>query len=480
MVPEPRENLLPLEAAMKRGPESGSHEAIRSRLASCFAGTAFEGGLWLVGGSVRDPLLGRPEPPDVDVAVLGSALQAAEVVWEKGLAKYPPVQYPRFGTARIKVEGITIEFASTRAESYREDSRKPDVRPATLEEDAKRRDFTVNALFRDLFSGELVDPTGKGLGDLQARVLRTPTDPAVTFSDDPLRMLRAIRFRWSLGFDPAPGLYEAIEANASRLQIISGERIQEELLKMLSIPLASKCFKDLRQTGLLGQFWSELCALSGVEQGDYHHLDVWEHTLAVLDATNPNDSVLRLAALFHDIAKPLTRSVEPDGRVRFFGHETKGAELAWAMLRRLKFSNEVVDAVSLLVRYHMRLAPGRPLSQPAARRLIRDVGDELERLLDLIEADRTGHKPGVEGVDVEEVRAAVERVALETPREKIASPLDGERIMELTGLTEGPAVGRVKHYLEEAVIEGRLAPEDVSAAEQMIPEALKWARGHGK
>lgn len=461
---------------MKRSPEPSPLEAIRSRLAACFASTDFEGAMWLVGGCVRDPLLGRPEPPDVDVAVLGSALEAAQAMWERGLAKYPPVQYPRFGTARIEVEGVTIEFASTRAESYSEDSRKPEVRPATLEEDARRRDFTVNALFRDVFSGELVDPTGVGLADLNARVLRTPTDPELTFSDDPLRMLRAIRFRWSLVFEPAPGLYEAIVASAPRLQIISGERIHEELLKMLAIPAASQCLEDLRQTGLLGQFWSEFCALSGVEQGDYHHLDAWEHTLAVLDATDPGDPILRLAALFHDIAKPQTRTVEPDGRVRFLGHETVGAEMARAMLRRLKFSNEVVDAVSLLVRHHMRLAPGRTLSQPAARRLIRDIGDELERLLDLIEADRKGHKPGVAGVDVEEVRAAVERVARETPREKIVSPLDGEKIMQLTGLTEGPSVGRIKLYLEEAVIEGRLAPGDESAAEQMIPDALKWAQ----
>ncbi|HRF61237.1 MAG TPA: HDIG domain-containing protein [Fimbriimonadaceae bacterium] len=431
------------------------------------SGTPFEGKVWLVGGAVRDALSGREVSDDLDLVVEGDALDLVWRLFEGGIGEARPTLYASFGTALLPVPGAKVEFVTARRESYRGESRKPTVEPATLLEDARRRDFTVNALYVNVHSGELRDDVG-GLGDLRSRILRTPLDPVETFRDDPLRMLRAIRFRAKLGFEYAAGVEAAIEAEADRIAILSVERIQEELVKMLLLPNAGAALEDLRRLGLLVRFAPELAAMSGVEQGRYHHLDVWLHTLVVVDNTPADNLVLRLGALFHDIGKPSTRTTDVEGNTRFFGHEIVGAEMARDVLGRLRFSHEIAARVIRLVRNHMRLGSAPKFSASAARRLIRDLADDLDLLLDLVEADQRGLKSGVSTFELAPIREAIDRVLQETPADTLRSPLDGIEIMTLLGIEGGPQVGTAKAWLTERVIEGELAPDDREGATAML------------
>ncbi len=447
------------------------HVALEA-VAKATKGTQFDSQLWLVGGAVRDELLGASQDNDFDIVLEGDSLAVVDLLWKKGISKIPPVTYPRFGTALVMVEGANVEFVTARKESYEEGSRKPDVEPATLLEDALRRDFTVNTLMRNLHTGEVCDPLGRGLDDLGAKVLRTPREPEQTFFDDPLRMLRAVRFRWKLGFEPVVGLYDAIQRESQRLEVISAERIRDEVVKMLLHPTASHALRDLMELELIDQFAPELREMEGIDQGRWHHLDVWEHTLLVIDnVPQPRTLTQVLAALLHDVGKPRTWSCDADLNIRFFGHETLGAEMAEQILRRLKFSNEEILPVTLLVKNHMRLGSFEKLSTPAARRLMRDMGPQLDDLLTLVEADAASLRPGVRAMDLKPIREKLEKTRFETPVESLHSPLTGEEIMELTGLPSGPEVGRLKHALVEEVIEGRMQPGDRDAATQ-------WIRSH--
>ena len=275
-------------------------------------GTVYENDLYLVGGAVRDELLGLSPQADVDLVTTGPIEPLVELL--RPVSSIAPVVYERFGTAMLRIDGTPVELVRARKESYDGGSRKPQVEPATLRDDALRRDFTANALLRRLADGELVDPTGQGLRDLRAGVLRTPLDPAETFRDDPLRMLRAVRFRWKLGFVPAPGLFEAIEAEAARLTIVSEERVRDELRKMILHPTAADAFADAMRLGLLDAFAPELKPMLGCEQGHWHHLDVWDHSLLVLrHVASLGDETLAWAALLHDLGQYLGR---PDQTLR--------------------------------------------------------------------------------------------------------------------------------------------------------------------
>jgi poly(A) polymerase len=440
------------------------HPALESIKAATL-GTRFESDLYLVGGAVRDDLLGIPHEADFDLVTTGSSAELAELL--APLSSIPVVTYERFGTAMLRVDGAAIELVTARRESYESGSRKPEVARASLEEDATRRDFTVNALMRSLSSGELLDPTGRGLEDLRTGVLRTPLDPEATFRDDPLRMLRAVRFRWKLGFSYAPGLVEAIGAERERLQILSMERIRDEFVKMVQHPSAADAMGELMSLGLFEFFVPEFVPMVGCEQGSYHHLDVWQHTLLVLRNAGSDDLILSLAALFHDVAKPETKSVDSEGKIRFFGHEAVGASMTNRILRRLKFPQRDVDAVARLVKSHMRLGSSPEFTAAAARRLLRDLGPDTGRLLDLVEADANGLKTGVRVMDLTAIRARLAEVLRAAPVEKLTSPISGERIMELTGLPAGPRVGEIKQMLTEKVLEGELSPDDVLEAEKL-------------
>lgn len=449
------------------------HPALQS-IANLTRGTEWEGGLWLVGGAVRDELLGLPPSPDYDIVLEGDALAVADHLFRSGGTDGHPTTYARFGTVAVGVQGTAIEFATARRESYDPDSRKPHVEPATLLDDARRRDFTANTLMRNLHSGELLDPLGTGLADLRAGILRTPLDPAQTFHDDPLRMLRAVRFRWRLGWEYAPALAEAIQNEAPRLDIISRERIRDEWTKMLLYRSASDAMRDLLYLGLLGRFAPEFETMLGVTQGKWHHLDVWDHTLLVLDNVIQDGGhlELRLAALFHDVAKPATRTIDDKGDIRFFSHEVVGAEMTRVRLRDLRFGEATVDAVARLVKNHMRLTSGPSFTPSAARRLLRDLGDQVDDLIALVDADARGLKTGTRTLDLAVVRDRIEATKVATPESTLESPLSGAEIMAITGWSPGPEVGRIKAALREMVLDGQLAPDDLEQARNLVAE---WA-----
>ena len=407
---------------------------------------------WVVGGYVRDHLLGRAQP-DLDVVVEeGGASQLAERFADLAGAG-PPVTFERYGTAQVTLPGHLVEFVSARSESYASDSRKPDVRPATLEEDLRRRDFTINTLLMD-FGGEIQDRLGTARADLEARILRTPADPIRTFSDDPLRMLRAVRFAAQLGFDLTPDLLPAMRQLSGRLAppVVSVERIADELCKMLESERPKLALELLDSGGLLEVVLPEVTACKGVEQGGYHTHDVFGHTLLAVEHSPP-DLVVRLAVLLHDVGKPVTATA--DGA--FTGHEEVGAGIARAALERLRFPQRDIDAVVTLVRLHLRPVYYRSeWSEGAVRRLARDAGPQIERLLALARADIAASAyPEPEKLD--ELAARLATVLAEQPT-RMAAPIDGEDIMRVRGLAPGPEVGRIKERLGELIMDGEIEP----------------------
>ncbi|MHB8613039.1 MAG: CCA tRNA nucleotidyltransferase [Candidatus Dormibacteraceae bacterium] len=415
---------------------------------------------WVVGGYVRDKLLGRPHPnPDV-VVEQGEALKLAKRFATLAGAP-PPVVFERFGTAQVSLPGHLVEFVNARSESYAPDSRKPDVRPATLSEDLRRRDFTINTLLMD-FDGAILDHVG-GQKDLDARILRTPTDPLRTFADDPLRMLRAIRFASQLGFEPAPDLLPAMRQMKARLAppVISAERVAEELRLMLTSPRPRLAIELLDAGGLLESVLPELAACKGVKQSGYHTHDVLGHTLLTVERVPP-DLVLRLAGLFHDVGKPSTAT--PDGA--FTGHEIVGANMARAALERLRFAQRDIDTVVRLVGLHLRPVYYRSeWTDGAVRRLARDAGVELDRLMALARADVAASAyPEPEKLD--ELQARIQMVLAEKPS-RLESVVTGEDVMRVRGIGPGPEVGRIKKRLEELVIDGEVPPAGEAVLEYL-------------
>jgi poly(A) polymerase len=407
---------------------------------------------WVVGGYVRDRLLGRSQP-DLDVVVEGGgALQLAERFAEVAGAP-PPVTFERYGTAQVTLPGHLVEFVSARSESYPADSRKPDVSPATLDEDLRRRDFTINTLLMD-FDGNIHDRLGGARADLDAHILRTPADPLQTFNDDPLRMLRAVRFAAQLGFELRPELVDAMRQLSGRLAapVISVERTAEELRKMLLSERPRLALELLDAGGLLVVVLPELAACKGVEQGGYHTHDVYGHTLLTVELTPP-DLVVRLAAVFHDVGKPATAT--PDGA--FTGHEEVGAGMARAALERLRFPTKEIDAVVTLVRLHLRPVYYRSeWSDGAIRRLARDAGGQIDRLMALARAD-VGASAYPEPEKLDELAARLKAVLAERPT-RLAPPVDGEDIMRVLSIPPGPAVGKIKERLGELIMDGEIEP----------------------
>jgi len=421
--------------------------ALLKRAASDLGATA-----WVVGGYVRDKLLARPHL-DLDVVVEhGDSLAVARRFAELAGAP-PPVTFERFGTAQVTLPGRLVEFVTARTESYAADSRKPDVRRATLDEDLRRRDFTVNTLLMDV-DGKIHDRLG-AREDLEAKLLRTPSDPVRTFTDDPLRMLRGVRFAAELGFELAPDLMPALRQLRSRLAppVISAERIAEELRKMLESPRPKLALELLDEAGLLEVVLPELAACKGVAQTGYHTHDVFGHTLLAVEGTPP-DLLTRLAALFHDVGKP--RTAKGDGT--FIGHEEVGAEMARGALERLRFSQREIEVVTRLVRLHLRPVFYRSeWTDGAVRRLARDAGPHLDRLMALAKADIAASAyPEPEKLD--ELQSRLDAVRSERPS-RLQPLITGEEIMRARGIGPGPEVGRIKQKLEELVIEGEIQPE---------------------
>lgn len=448
-------------------------ETVLNLLRDATQATEYAGRLYLVGGYVRDRVMGVWAPKDdIDIVLEGDAIGLAEHFYEQDVARYRPVVYPRFGTAMIVVgdgeDARNVELVTARVESYSEDSRKPsDVRPGTLADDARRRDFTINTLLQNLHTREVTDPLGHGFADIEAQIIRTPTAPHLTFQDDPLRMLRAVRFAARFDFEIEPATWKAICKSAPRLAIVSAERIRDELCKTLMTERASLGLKLLHESGLVLQFAPELLAMVGVTQNSFHAYPVWEHTLVALKSLPPDAPLAaRLATLLHDIGKPPTRSVDESGNVHFYGHQAVGADQARGLLARLKFSNEEIGAVTRLVAEHMRIGEYTPdWSDAAVRRLIRDLGQQLDDLFTIHSADVAAL--GEEHQDISraaELRKRIDAIQQAQDIQTLKSPLDGIEIMRLLNISAGQEIGRIKKFLTNEVVEGRLAQDDKEQA----------------
>lgn len=432
-------------------------------LADAFVDAGFP--LYLVGGIVRDLILGRSLAlgPGADIDLTTSArpeeikaivAPVVDALWAQG---------ERFGTIGVKLGDRNIEITTHRAESYVPESRKPDVAFGTeIVDDLERRDFTVNAMALRIPVPELIDPFG-GVADLAAGRLRTPLSPEVSFTDDPLRMLRAARFIAGYNLEPDADLVEAVRTNAHRLEIASAERIRDELDKLLVVPDPSAGLWFVVDTGLADLFLPELAAMRLEQDPIHHHKDVLAHTIAVVAKTRP-DRITRIAALLHDVGKPKTRSFT-DGGVTFHHHEVVGARMARDRMQALRYSNEDVAAVKKLVYLHLRFHTyGMGWTASAVRRFVRDAGDVLPELIELTRCDcttRNKRKADRLARRMDELEARIAELRAQEEIDAIRPDLDGRQVMDHLGTGPGPHVGKaLDHLLELRLEEGPLGEED--------------------
>ena len=439
---------------------------------------------YVIGGFVRDVILERTQPTDIDFVCVGSGIELANKVSEL-VGNDTKVQvFKNFGTAMLRFQDLELEFVGARKESYRSDSRKPIVEDGTLEDDQNRRDFTINALAIRLNKehfGELIDPFD-GLEDIENKIIRTPLEPNITYSDDPLRMMRAIRFATQLNFNIEESSLHAIKNNASRLEIISQERITEELNKIILSSKPSIGFKLLFNTELLHQFFPKMVDLQGIDIIDNKgHKDNFYHTLQVLDniCENTDNLWLRWAAILHDIAKPDTKKFEEKQGWTFHGHEFLGSKMVPKIFKQLKLPlNEKMKYVKKLVKLHLRpiVLAQEIVTDSAVRRLLFDAGEDIDDLMTLCDADITSKNP--EKVkrylnNFQLVRQKIKDVEERDHIRNMQPPISGEEIINIFDIKPSKEIGILKNAIKEAILDGIIANEKKEAYQFLIKKAAE-------
>ena len=438
---------------------------------------------YLIGGYVRDLFLNRPTN-DVDVMVVGNGIETARALSTRLGREHQPAIYQNFGTAQVKWHGIEIEFVGARRESYDRNSRKPIVEDGTLEDDLNRRDFTINALGICLNAdhfGELVDHF-EGLYDLEDGIIRTPLDPDITFSDDPLRMMRCIRFATQLNFFIDDETFDALERNKERIKIISAERIIAELNKIMLSPIPSKGLIDLERCGLLELILPEITALEGREtKAGVSHKDIFYHTLQVVDnvAQRSDNLWLRWAALLHDVGKPITKAFSPTLGWTFHNHNLVGAKLVNRIFKRMKLpTDERMKYVKKLVELHMRpiVIADEEVTDSAVRRLLFDAGNDIDDLMTLCESDITSRNEIRKQRFLNNFNTVRQKLKDIEEKDRIRNfqpPVDGEEIMRIFELMPCREVGTLKSCIKDAILDGKIPNEHDAAYEFMLKKAAE-------
>ncbi len=432
--------------------------------------------VYVVGGYVRDHLL-RKEVKDTDIVVIGSGIEFAKKV-AKDFKRTNLILFEKFGTAMLPLDDRKLEFVGARKESYRKNSRKPHIEGGTLDDDLSRRDFTVNAIAVSLNAktfGKIVDPFD-GQSDLQAGILRTPLDPVMTFDDDPLRIMRAMRFAAQLRFTIEPHVLKAAGKMAERLTIVSQERISDEFLKILSSPQPSIGLQLMYDSGVMQVVFPEVAQMGGVDQReDYHHKDVLRHTLQVVDkVAEVSDNLwLRMAALLHDIAKPKTKVFKPGTGWTFHGHEDYGARMVKKIFHRMRFPLEHVPYIEKLIRLHLRpqALVDEIVTDSALRRMMFEAGQEVDDLMLLCRADITSKNQKLIDQVKRNYDLVITKMMEVEKKDRIRNwqpPLRGEEIMRVCGLTEGPMVGVLKDKITDAILDGTIPNEHDAAIEYLF------------